>query len=131
MITGTQNLPMPPRPSSSLSDGSGPTVRAGTGAPAAGPPPSGAPPPGAMLPQPYPHHGPYKTAPYPPQPYGYPPRNHHPYPYGGYRPTPPPHPSQHYPPLKVTINKIIKRIYHYHQLLKALWLIQITLNIFL
>ncbi|XP_069361885.1 trithorax group protein osa isoform X3 [Maniola hyperantus] len=103
---GTQSVPMPPRPSSSLSDGSGPTVpgRPGAGAPGgAGPPPSGAPPPGAMLPQPYPHHGPYKPAPYPPQSYPYPPRNHHPYPYGGYRPTPPPHPShpsQHYPPLK-------------------------------
>ncbi|CAH2095453.1 unnamed protein product [Euphydryas editha] len=91
---------MPPRPSSSLSDGGGPTARPGSGAGAvAGPPPSAAPPPGAMLPQPY-HHGPYKPAPYPPQPYAYPPRNHHPYPYGGYRPTPPPHPSQHYPPLK-------------------------------
>ncbi|XP_039759780.1 trithorax group protein osa-like isoform X6 [Pararge aegeria] len=100
---GTQNVPMPPRPSSSLSDGSGPTVpgRPGTGATGgAGPPPSGAPPPGAMLPQPYPHHSPYKPAPYPPQSYAYPPRNHHPYPYGGYRPTPPPHPSQHYPPIK-------------------------------
>ncbi|CAK1545515.1 unnamed protein product [Leptosia nina] len=91
---GTQNVSMPPRPSSSLSDGGGPPVRAG--APAAGPPPTGAPPPGAMLPQPY--H--YKPAPYPPQPYGYPPPRNHPYPYGGYRPTPPPHPSQHYPPLK-------------------------------
>ncbi|XP_047510801.1 trithorax group protein osa isoform X2 [Pieris napi] len=91
---GTQNVSMPPRPSSSLSDGGGPPVRAG--APAAGPPPSGAPPPGAMLPQSY--H--YKPAPYPPQPYGYPPPRNHPYPYGGYRPTPPPHPSQHYPPLK-------------------------------
>ncbi|VVD05943.1 unnamed protein product, partial [Leptidea sinapis] len=87
------NVPMPPRPSSSLSDGGGPTARAG--APGAGGPQAGAP----LLPAPYPPHGPYKPAPYPPQPYGYPPpRNHHPYPYG-YRPAPP-HPSQHYPPMK-------------------------------
>ncbi|XP_063361134.1 trithorax group protein osa-like [Cydia amplana] len=96
---GTQNVPMPPRPSSSLSDGSGPVSRPGGAAP--GPAPSPVPPPGAMVAQPY-HHG-YK--PYPPQPYGYPPRNHHPYQYG-YRPQPPhpqhppPHPPQHYPPLK-------------------------------
>ncbi|CAD0204880.1 unnamed protein product [Chrysodeixis includens] len=97
---GTQNVAMPPRTSSSLSDGSGPTARPGPGGAAGAPAPGGGPPPGAMVAQPYAHHPGYKAPHYPPpQPYGYPPRNHHPYPYG-YRPPPPPHPPQHYPPLK-------------------------------
>lgn len=93
---------MPPRTSSSLPDGSGPPVRPGGPGAAPGPAPSPVPPPGAMVAQPYTHHGAYKAAHYPPQPYAYPPRNHHPYPYG-YQPRPPPHghPPQHYPPLKV------------------------------
>ncbi|XP_028170333.1 trithorax group protein osa [Ostrinia furnacalis] len=95
---GTQNVTMPPRTSSSLPDGSGPPRPGGPGG-APGPAPSPVPPPGAMVAQPYSHHAAYKTAHYPPQPYGYPPRNHHPYPYG-YQPRPPPHPPQHYPPLK-------------------------------
>ncbi|GBO99686.1 Trithorax group protein osa [Eumeta japonica] len=117
---------MPPRPSSSQSDGSGPTRGPSTGpnavtgagvgggagavggqAPGVGPG-SGAPSTvaaGGMVPQPaYASHHPYKPPHYPPQPYPYPPRNHHPYPYPGYRPPPPhpphPHPPQHYPPLK-------------------------------
>ncbi|XP_035452854.1 trithorax group protein osa isoform X5 [Spodoptera frugiperda] len=95
---GTQNVAMPPRTSSSLSDGSGPTARPGPGGAAGAPTPGGGPPPGAMVAQPYAHHPGYKPPHYPPpQPYGYPPRNHHPYPYG-YRPPPPPHPPQHYPP---------------------------------